>query len=82
MIGRVNSIDHEPEWSDTRKRAIAIVGRVPETGFPTVSPDGDGDWCIANDNPWRWAPGEAVLIRFNPYDQFATILDPETLEPM
>jgi len=50
------------------------------TGWPTVQIGHEGAWCIDNKNPRRWLPGEAVLVRYEPQDQFATIIDPETLE--
>ncbi len=64
------------------KRAIAIVSRMVQTGRRTVRNDLEGEWCIDNDNPRRWLPGQAVLVRYEPADQFATIIDPETLERM
>ena len=62
------------------KRAIGIVGGTTGTGRPTVQNRRRSAWCIDNKNPRRWLPGEAVLVQYEPQDQFATIIDPETLE--
>jgi hypothetical protein len=48
----------------------------------SVQIHGEGAWCIGNPNPQRWSLGEPVLVRYERADQFATILDPETLEPV
>jgi hypothetical protein len=52
------------------------------TGRPTVQIPLEGAWCIDNENPRRWPLGEPVLVRYDPADQFATIIDPETLEEL
>jgi hypothetical protein len=62
------------------RRAIAGVSRLTGTGWPTFRVGLEGEWCIANANPRRWPPGQAVLIQYDPADQFAEIVDPETLE--
>jgi hypothetical protein len=62
------------------KRAIAIVSRMTGTDRPTVRVGLKDEWLIANENPRRWASGQAVLICYEPEDQFPTIIDPETLE--
>jgi hypothetical protein len=62
------------------KRAIAILSRMPGTDRPTVRVGMRGEWLIANPNPRRWSSGQAVLIEYEPEDQFANIIDPESLE--
>ena len=60
---------------------------MPANGKPTLQigdegrgARGEGAWCIDNADPLRWLIGEPVLVRYDPGDQFATIIDPETLE--
>ena len=62
------------------KRVIAIVSRMTGTDRPTVRVGLEGEWLVANANPRRWSSGQAVLVQYVPEDQFATIIDPETLE--
>ena len=50
------------------------------TDRPTVRVGLEGEWLIANANPRRWSSGQAVLVQYEPEDQFATIIDPESLE--
>ena len=62
------------------KRAIAIVSRMTGTDRPSVRVGLEGEWLLANENPRRWSSGQAVLVQYEPEDQFATIIDPESLE--
>ena len=63
------------------KRAIGIVSRMITNNRPTVR-IGEIQWIIGNDYAERWSLGQAVLVRYHPQDQFATIIDPETLEKL
>ena len=50
------------------------------TDRPTVRVGLEEEWLVANANPRRWPSGQAVLVPYEPEGQFATILDPESLE--
>ena len=60
---------------------IQLAGCLP-TGSPPcrLATRGEGAWCIDNADPLRWLIGEPALVRYDPGDQFAMIIDPETLE--
>src|SRR5437870_5072253 len=50
------------------------------TDRPTVRVGLEREWLVANANPRRWSSGQAVRVPYEPQDQFATIIDPESLE--
>ena len=70
-----------PAPAPVKRRAVGIVSRTVNLNRPSVRVGATGEWIIANENPTRWASGQAVLISYDPADQIATIIDPDTLQP-